>query len=89
MFILISRLSVCEGYQNLWIFVLGIFVTIPFNVGLLPYVLLPAEYILELGFWAKLITVPIVYCSMLSVEEMLLGIVGRLLWRCQYELHFK
>lgn len=63
--------------------------TIPLNVGLMPYVLLPVEYILELGFVAKLISIPIIYCSILSVEEMLLGIVGRLLWHCQYELRFK
>lgn len=88
MFVLISKLSVCQGYQNLWLFVLVVLVTIPVNIHWVKCMLILCEVVFELGLLARVCIAPIAYCCILGVEEILLGIVGRLVWRFQYELHF-
>lgn len=82
-FLCISVCSVCRKHESLWLFVLSGIATIPANIQLS---LIATEYFSYLWGDAvvfKLVYFPLAYSILLSVEEILLGIVGRVLWKRQ------
>lgn len=80
--ILVAFLPVCRRRENLWLFLLSVSCTIGLNR-------LTLCYVMETGlldgysslFRAGLFV--LLYCVLLSVEEIVYGILGRLIWRRQ------
>ena len=82
-FLCISLCSVCRKHESLLLFVLFGIATIPTNLQIS---LIATEYFSYLWGDAvvfKVVYFPLVYSILLSVEEILLGIVGRVLWKKQ------
>lgn len=82
-FLCISVCSVCRKHESLWLFVLSGIATIPANIQISFIVSEYFSYLWGDAFVFKLIYFPLAYSILLSVEEILLGIVGRMIWKKQ------
>lgn len=84
--LLVGSMPFCRRRENLWLFVVGIYAFLPINHLIVKEVLV---YIVEESSLRWLVY-PLTYLEcfliLISVEEVLLGLVGRLLWRKQYKL---
>ena len=88
MFVLVAVLPVSRHYENLWMFVLTAFCSIPVNWLLLEHYDVWRKY-LYTGDDSKIMTavVLILYILLLtSMEEIVFGFLTRFFWRKQYEL---
>ena len=88
MFVLVAVLPVSRHYENLWMFVLTAFCSIPVNWLLLEHYDVWRKY-LYTGDDSKIMTAValILYILLLtSMEEIIFGFLARFFWRKQYEL---
>ena len=82
-FLCIGVCRVCRNHESLWLFVLSGIATIPANIQIS---LIATEYFSYLWGDAlvfKVVYFPLAYSILLSIEEILLGIVGRVIWKKQ------
>lgn len=82
-FLEISLCSACRRHENLWLFILVGIVTIPANIDISIYL---CDYFAydhgEIPVF-KILFFPLLYAGILCLEEIMLGIIGRLIWRNQ------
>ena len=82
-FLGISLCSACRRHENLWLFILVGIVTIPANIDISIY---SCDYFAydhgEIPAF-KILFLPLLYAGILCLEEIMLGIIGRLIWRNQ------
>ena len=82
-FLGISLCSACRRHENLWLFILVGIVTIPANIDISIY---SCDYFAydhgEIPVF-KILFFPLLYAGILCLEEIMLGIIGRLIWRNQ------
>lgn len=89
MFILVGTLPFCRKRENLWMFVLTAFCSIPVNWFLLTNFEI-WKNVLYSGGESRILTkiVIVEYMMVLTgVEEIILGLLTRMLWRKQYKLY--
>lgn len=86
LFAIVKVLPMCSGYESLWLFVLTAIGSVPINARL-------AVETLEMGLFysgipviGAVITVVEVYLCVLAVEEIVIGVLGRILWKKQRNL---
>lgn len=86
LFAIVKVLPMCRGYESLWLFVLTAIGSVPINARL-------AVETLEMGLFysgipviGAVITVVEVYLCVLAVEEIVIGVLGRILWKKQRNL---
>lgn len=81
----IAVMPVYRRRESLWIFVITAAASIPVNIRL--SILLDKWDILDMGIPFSEYIVALFLCMMLfSVEEIILGVAGRLIWRRQYKI---
>ena len=82
-FLGISLCSACRRHENLWLFILVGIVTIPANIDISIY---SSDYFAydhgEIPVF-KILFFPLLYSGFFCLEEIMLGIIGRLIWRNQ------
>lgn len=80
----ISICSLCRKHENLWLFVLTGIAIIPANIEI--SMIACGYFFCPWGdaFVFKLCIFPLAYSILFSIEEILLGIIGRLIWKYQY-----
>jgi len=84
MYLLVAKLPVCHRRENVWLFVLTAISSVPINVKatwILLYYGLLSSGIPILG---EILGVIQIYLLLFTVEEMVIGIVGRYIWKKQY-----
>lgn len=89
MFVLVGTLPFCRKRENLWMFVLTAFCSIPVNWFLLTNFEI-WKNVLYSGGESRILTkiVIVEYMMVLTgVEEIILGLLTRMLWRKQYKLY--
>ena len=89
MLVLVGTLPFCRKRENLWMFVLTAFCSIPVNWFLLTNFEI-WKNVLYSGGESRILTkiVIVEYMMVLTgVEEIILGLLTRMLWRKQYKLY--
>lgn len=81
-YLFVAYSSECKGVENIWIFMMIAIGFIPINVALEIQIY---EYVslLASGPIGKVLSVIIIYAVLFSVEEIIAGLIGRVIWRCQ------
>ena len=89
MFVLVGTLPFCRKRENLWMFVLTAFCSIPVNWFLLTNFEIWKNVLYSGGENRILTKIVIVEYMMVltGVEEIIFGLVTRFLWRKQYKLY--
>lgn len=89
MFVLVGTLPFCRKHENLWMFVLTAFCSIPVNWFLLTNFEIWKNVLYSGGESCILTKIVIVEYMMVltGVEEIILGLLTRMLWRKQYKLY--
>ncbi len=83
LFLCIAFCKACDGHESLYCFVLFAFISIPINVEITRLALPVICSILIDTLVLRAIYFPMVYILILSLEEILIGVIGRLIWRHQ------
>ncbi len=86
LFGIIGIMPVFKRHENLWMFVLSTIVFMPQNLMIVYYFIREDIY----GFIMNELVGFLVFCSLFSVEQIVLGVVTRILWRrqCRLSLDF-
>ena len=79
-FVSISYSSACRRHENLFLFILVPWITIPMNIICMEYICKNMDFMWEDISLLKYLILPISYCMILSFEEIVLGIIGRKIW---------
>lgn len=89
MFVLVGTLPFCRKRENLWMFVLTAFGSIPVNWFILTNFEIWKNVLYSGGENRILTKIVIVEYMMVltGVEEIILGLLTRMLWRKQYKLY--
>lgn len=81
-FLFVAYSSECRGTENIWIFMLIAIGFIPLNIAL-EMQLYEYVYLLASGPIGKILSVIILYAILFSLEEIIAGLIGRIIWREQ------
>lgn len=73
----------CRQHENMWLFVLTAIGSVPINITLTRYII--DMDIFETGFpvLGVLVTSLEVYLLLLGIEEIIIGVLGRMIWKRQ------
>lgn len=87
-FMLIGTMPICRKNENLWMFVLTGFCSIPINVFLLTKFNVWMDYLYNGSGKVHMIVLIIGYTIVLTgMEELVLGLLTRVLWKKQCKLY--
>lgn len=90
-FLFVAVMPFCRKRENLWLFVLGMYSLFPVNIILLKDTNF-ANYVLFEPFCNmkifNFIMVLVVSAIVMSIESILVGLLGRIFWKRQYKLPF-
>lgn len=86
LFGIIGIMPAFRRHENLWMFVLSAVVFVPQNLMIVYYFIMEDIY----GFIMNELIGFLVFCSLFSVEQIILGVTTRILWRrqCRLSLDF-
>jgi len=84
-FIILRIVPAFKGRENLWMFIFVAISSIPLNIYILTLV---NEWELLFGtiFVLGILRCILYYAILFSVEEIIMGVITRLIWRRQYKL---
>lgn len=73
----------CRQHENMWLFVLTAIGSVPINITLTRYII--DMEIFETGFpvLGVLVTSLEIYLLLLGIEEIIIGVLGRMIWKRQ------
>lgn len=86
LFIIVKALPMCSGYESLWLFVLTVIGSIPINARLVVETLDMGLFYSGIPVIGAVMTAVEVYLCALAVEEIVIGVLGRILWKMQRNL---
>lgn len=82
-FLVVAGIPIIEGHESTWVFVIVLFSTIPFNIRVSSIIV--NWYLGDFFFVTNFMLKFVIYMSLLSVEEILLGVFARIIWPEQQE----
>lgn len=85
-FFCIGACDVCRKRENLWLFVLVGISVVPVNLVMSMYVSDYLGYLWNGSFIMKIIYFSLIYAVLFCLEEIILGIIGRIIWKNQYSV---
>lgn len=73
----------CRQYENMWLFVLTAIGSVPINISMTRYII--DWGIFETGFpiFGVVVTSIEIYLLILGIEEIVIGVLGRIIWKKQ------
>lgn len=86
MFLVVRSVSFMRGQESIWVFVLTMFTTIPFNIRLSGIIV--NWYVPYFNIVTRILLISVVHLSLLSSEEIFLGLLARAIWPRQNESFF-
>lgn len=90
-FLFVAVMPLCHKRENLWLFVLGMYSLFPVNTILLNDTNFASYILLEPFCNMKIfnfIIVLVMAAIIMSIESILIGLLGRVFWKRQYKLPF-
>ena len=72
--LVVKSVSFMRGWERIWMFVITLFSTIPFNVKIVDW------YFVDIFLVTKIIFRVIVYMSLLSAEEIMMSFISNIIW---------
>lgn len=84
-FLFVWLVPICKHKENLWMFILVAIASVPINI-LVIYEAIFVGLLTETPIVAKFLWGVLLYCVVFSVEEIVFGLVTRIIWRKQYKL---
>ncbi len=88
-YLFVGFCKICRKRESLWIFLLVAVIMIPFNICMIRAVLSYIGEYREIRWFVKLGVCPLLYIVMFCIEEIICGIIGRLIWKRQYVLKWE
>ena len=73
----------CRGHENAWLFILTAIGTVPVNIEITK-IILYSDILVSIPVIGPILTAIEVYLVVLAIEEVAVGITGRMLFRKQY-----
>lgn len=73
----------CRQYENMWLFVLTAIGSVPINITLTHYILDIGIFETDFPVVGVLITSLEIYLLLLGIEEIIIGVLGRMIWKRQ------
>lgn len=86
-FLSVSVVPVCRKRESLWMFVFIAIVGFPINVYVISYWLMAFKIYLDILI-IEILLAGLCYCLLLSIEEIVIGLLTRLIWQKQYIIKF-
>jgi len=87
-FVVLKLAPVCRGRENVWMFIMVIISSVPINVYLLVFMGVN-NMLFDSIFVLGLFRCVLYYAMLFSVEELILGLVTRVLWKKQHKIKLK
>lgn len=87
LFILVATIPLFKKRESLCMFLLVAAAGLPLNLKF-AYWLIDESYIWLDSFFGNLCYVVLICCILFSIEEIVFGVITRLMWRRQYKLKF-
>ena len=81
--------GVCKRRESLWIFILTALVLIPFNVQTIMSLITFVEAHTKIRWFIKAAICMFSYIVLFSIEEILGGVIGRMIWKRQFAIRWK
>ena len=88
-FAFVGCCGACRRRESLWIFIITAFVTIPVNIGIIKAIMAFVELHRGAGRLTKLAVCLFMYMVLFSAEEIVFGVIGRMIWKKQYVLKWR
>lgn len=83
----VAVLPCARQYENIWVFFLSMFASIPFNIKLID-VLMRWNFIENDFMLLYVMRCTLIYVILFCVEEIILGAVARFIWKRQKSIQF-
>lgn len=83
-FIVVGIVPICKHRENLWLFLVLAVSMVPVNVFLAARLGLIMVLFYETPVWTRYVFSVLVYGICFSLEEIMTGIIARIIWRKQY-----
>lgn len=83
----VAILPCARRYENIWVFFLSMFASIPFNIKLID-VLMRESFIENDFILLHIMRCALIYVVLFCVEEITLGAVARFIWKKQKTIQF-
>lgn len=84
MLIFVFRFHICKREENLWVFVISFFVTAPTNIRIIIYIK-ENTYFLDYSTFVVIVASIVVFFTLQSIEQIILGIITRLIRPGQHD----
>ena len=84
MLIFVFRFHICKREENLWVFVISFFVTAPTNIRIIIYIK-ENTYFLDYSTFVAIVASIVVFFTLQSIEQIILGIITRLIRPGQHD----
>lgn len=81
---IVKSVPFCKGHENMWLFILTMIGTIPINIKMTNLILKLDVLNSGIPFVGPIIATIETYLLVLAVEEIFIGIIGRVLFKKQY-----
>lgn len=85
----VAVLPTCRKRENMWLFLLSFIVLAPANLNAVSHGYENLAMLLYYGkhtWLSKVLVTVIGYVILTSVEQLLIGMIGRIIWRRQYRI---
>ena len=73
----------CRQHENMWLFVLTAIGSVPINITLTHYILDIGIFETDFPVLGVFITSLEIYLLLLGIEEIIIGVLGRMIWKRQ------
>lgn len=84
MLIFVFCFHICKREENLWVFVISFFVTAPTNIRIIIYIK-ENTYFLDYSPFVVIVASIVVFFTLQSIEQIILGIITRLIRPGQHD----
>ncbi len=88
-YLFVGICKICRKRESLWVFILVALIMIPFNIYMIRSILSYVGNYTDIRWFVKLAICPLLYIVIFCIEEIILGIIGRLIWKRQYVLKWE
>ena len=82
-FVLLKTVPAFKKRENLWMFIIVTFSTIPINIYAIN---LCADFFADSYKFMAIIRVSVIYVVLFSIQQLVMGILTRIIWKRQYRL---
>ncbi len=83
LFLCLALCEECRGHESLYCFVMLAIISIPVNIEMARLACPFMSHILIDTLLLRVFYIPMMYIAILTLEEIVIGVIGRVIWRHQ------